>query len=641
MRSLTEIRFRLRQEIANLLFLVSPPRLPASIPDASQVHFPALPDPSKVAARLRATPFAAEYVRLAEEILQHRFPLLGVTLETSQDIHWRRDYLSGIETGMTYFRRIPYLNVARAGDHKTIWELSRHQHLVLLAQAHLLSGRQDFLDELVRQLESWLAQNPFQCGMNWSSALEVAFRSLSWIWIDRLVGDRFDTGFRSRFLQELYRHGRHLEVNLSYYFSPNTHLLGEAVALHALGALFPFFPHAGRWREIGARVVRTELDRQVLADGCHFERSTYYHVYALDMFLFHAILLGPDSPDSAIYAGKLARMAVFLDAIIGPSGVLPFLGDDDGGRFFHPYGPRDRFALATLASCGAFLNRPDWIRDASYLDEQAAWWLDPETRQSQPSAVSHSVLFPDCGLAVMAARDVQLIVDTGSFGPGRAGHSHADTLSIVIRLGHEQILIDPGTYTYVGDPRWRDRFRGTAAHNTIRIDGLDQAIPAGSFGWQSPPDVELHSWESSLATDVLTATCSSAGMRHRRKVLFHKTGLWIAVFDHLDGGSSEHRIEQFWHLGAEVRQISPQCLQVGENALLVFEATPRLVEGGDYGWVSPALGLKLPAPVACVEHLLTFPASLTTIIDLSGKARAMSSTSLELLTPDSWLLALS
>jgi len=45
--------------------------------------------------------------------------------------------------------------------------------------------------------------------------------------------------------------------------------------------------------ETGARVVRNELDRQVLADGCHFERSIYYHVYALDMFLFHAILRGP------------------------------------------------------------------------------------------------------------------------------------------------------------------------------------------------------------------------------------------------------------------------------------------------------------------------------------------------------------
>ena len=94
----------------------------------------------------------------------------------------------------------------------------------------------------------------------------------------------------------------------------------------------------------------------------------------------------------------------------------------------------------------------------------------------------------------MAAQNIQLIADTGPFGPGTAGHSHADTLSLVLRRcapndGQmiEQILIDPGTYTYVADPLWRDRFRGTAAHNTLRIDGLDQAIPRGPFAWQSRP----------------------------------------------------------------------------------------------------------------------------------------------------------
>ena len=634
LRSLNEIRFRLRQELSNLLFLAFRPHLPASAVETRQAHFSALPDPAKVAGQLKKTPFAAECLQLSEKLLQHRFPLLGATLETGRDIRWRRDYSTGTETGIIYFRRIPYLDVARAGDHKSIWEINRHQHLVLLAQAYLLSGRETFLAEIVSQLESWFAQNPFQRSINWASALEVAFRTLSWIWVYHLVGHRFSNTFRHRFLEELYRHGLHLEVNLSYYFSPNTHLLGEAVALHALGSLFPHFPHAKRWEETGARVVRKELDRQVLADGCHFELSAYYHVYALDMFLFHAVLLGPHSVDAGVYADKLPRMAVFLDALIGSSGSLPFFGDDDGGRFFHPYGPRDRFGLATLATCGAFLNRPEWIRDPRYLDEQAAWWIGPghgSVTQARPQSptVNRSARFADSGLIVMAAQDVQVLIDTGSFGPGRAGHSHADTLSLVVRLGKEQILIDPGTYTYVADPVWRDRFRGTAAHNTIRIDGLDQAIPGGPFAWQSRPHVEVLEWESSPGSDILTAACSYAGLRHQRKIVFNKSGLWLVVLDRLEAGpeghESRHRIEQFWHFGAEVRQPLPHCLQVGTKALVAFEASvdPHLFEGGDNGWISPALGLKLPAPVVCVEQRITLPASLATIIDLSGNARTL------------------
>ncbi len=627
MRDSKEIRFRLRQEFANLRLSAFPPRLPLSASQSSSPHCPALPNPAKVADWLKNSPFATQCVRLAEDLLRHRFPLLGLTIETGPDIHWRRDYLSGIETGTAYLRRIPYLDATRAGDHKNIWELNRHQHLVLLAQAHLLSGRRDFLDEIVTELEDWLRQNPFQHGINWTSALEVAFRALSWIWIDHLVGDRFDAAFRHRFLEWLYWHGLHLEVNLSHYFSPNTHLLGEAVALHALGCLYPKFPQSERWQETGGRVVGEEFDRQVLADGCHFELSPYYHVYALDMFLFHVVLHGLND----VYVDKLTRMGAFLDAVIGPSGMLPLIGDDDGGRFFYPYGARDRFGLATLATCGMLLHRPEWIRDPRYLDEQAAWWLQASTANRCEATRSPSIDMPrvstrfvDSGLVVMNAGDVQLVVDTGSFGAGRAGHSHADTLSVVLRLNQEQVLIDPGAYTYVADPAWRDRFRGTAAHNTVRIDGLDQAIPGGPFAWLSRPHSEVLKWESSPTRDVLIAACSYSGLRHQRQIIFYKNDLRILILDLLDG-FGEHRIEQFWHFGAPAQQSSPHCFQVGSKALIAFESTvePRLFEGGDYGWMSPALGLKLPAPVACVELRTALPASLATVIDLSGRARTL------------------
>lgn len=616
-RSRSEIQFRVRQEFENFHFYIAPPRLPAS--SLEQIRSGVFPEPIEIVNRLKTTPFAAEGLRIADEILQHRFPLLGGTLETGPDIRWRRDYTSGVETAALYFRRIPYLDAARAGDHKSIWELSRHQHLVLLAQAHLFSGRQDFLDEMVRQTESWFEQNPFQRGINWASALEVAFRALSWIWVYYLVGDRLPKPFRRRLLEGLYHHGLHLEANLSYYFSPNTHLLGEAVALHALGRLFPQFPRAGRWEQTGARVVRNELDRQVLADGFHFEQSTYYHVYALDMFQFHAVLRGLDDT----FRERLTRMAELLDSLLGASGVLPFLGDDDGGRFFHPYGARNQFGLATLATCGVFLDRLEWIRDPCYLDEQAAWWI-PEPFRKLPGSYAprpHSTRFADSGLIVMASGDVQVIVDAGPFGPGNAGHSHADTLSLVLRQGGEQLLIDPGTYTYVADPLWRNRFRGTAAHNTIRIDGMDQAAPGGPFAWQSRPDVEVVRWDSSADEDLLIAVCSYAGFRHQRTITFNKSALKILVVDRVEGSGGEHRIEQFWHFGGEVRQSTPCCFQVGSKALMAFEETaePRLSKGGDYGWISPALGVKSAAPVVCMEKRSTLPTSLTTLIDLSGK----------------------
>ncbi|MCX6597299.1 MAG: hypothetical protein NTV70_13135, partial [Acidobacteria bacterium] len=214
MRSRAEIQFRLRQELVNRLMLWWPPKAP---PERAGFSYPA-PD------------FSANVPALAQEILAHRFPMLGTVIETGPEIRWRRDYLHGLETGTAFFRRIPYLDRDKAGDHKVIWELNRHQHWVVLA----LAGE---TAEIERQLTSWWEQNPFQRGINWASALEVAFRALSWLQVLSILGERMPK--RQQLLDSLYQHGLHLEYNLSFYFSRNTHLLGEALALAALGELFP------------------------------------------------------------------------------------------------------------------------------------------------------------------------------------------------------------------------------------------------------------------------------------------------------------------------------------------------------------------------------------------------------------------
>src|SRR5262249_50989320 len=148
---------------------------------------------------------------------------------------------------------------SRVGDHKVIWELNRHQHLVVLAQAFRLTGRREFVEEIEIQLHSWLDSNPYLRGINWASALEVAYRALSWIWVYHLVGVELQPGIRRSTLRGLYWHAKYLENNLSIYFSPNTHLLGEAVALHAIGALFPEWPGAAEWESAGGALVDEQL----------------------------------------------------------------------------------------------------------------------------------------------------------------------------------------------------------------------------------------------------------------------------------------------------------------------------------------------------------------------------------------------
>lgn len=615
-RSPQEIAQRIRQEVCNVCLWAFPPRTTAAEPSP----LAGLPDPDSVAEALKGTPYAAEVADLAESILAHRFPLFGDTVETGQTIEWRRDYLHAAQSGTRYFRFVPYLNFQAVGDHKIVWELNRHQHLVVLAQAWLLTRRREFLRELCLQVDSWLDQNPYMRGMNWASALEVAFRALSWLWAFHLAGSGFEAGFRSRFLTALYRHGCYLETNLSTFFSPNTHLLGEAVALHALGVLFPSFPRAGRWATEGARIVSGQMASQVREDGSHFENSTYYHVYALDMFLFQHILR--ESPDSE--AEKLQRMAEYLAALLGPSGTLPLLGDDDGGRFFHPYGDRRCFGLATLATCGALFDRPEWIADRANLFQQAAWWLGPDCLDAAPPATKaarESCLFSGAGVAVIEEGNLQIVADAGPFGHGSGGHTHADTLSVVARLGEEEILIDPGTYTYVSDPVLRNRFRSTAAHNTVRIDGLEQATPGGPFSWTSRPEATVLGWRPDGQGAWLDAECRYAGVRHRRRLLL-VDGQVLFVADEVEGPPGRHVIEQFWHFGETTRPVAPGCLRIGARSMMTLQRGARmeLSVGSEYGWRSPVPGTMFPSPVLSVQFERDLPALVWTVLDFSGPA---------------------
>jgi hypothetical protein len=617
-RSLHELVFRLRQEAGNGWALIRPPAFSG---DAIR-PVTRLANPAPVAKLLEHTPFAQHVVSLAEEILEHRFRLFGYEIHTGPDIDWRRDYVHKRSSGTEYFRRIPYLDFPHIGDHKITWELNRHQHLALLAQAHLLTGRPEFHSEICDQIESWWTANPFLRGINWTSALEVAFRALSWLWVWHLTRERMAADFRRRFLESLYRHGCYIDRNLSIYFSPNTHLLGEAVALHALGALFPSFPDAARWESRGARIVEQQMQSQVRADGSHFEQSLSYHIYALDMFLFHHVLANT----GAEFQEKLKRMAEYLAALLGPSASAPLLGDDDGGRFFHPYGDRGRFAAETLATFAALFPEHTPLSARAAGDAQAAWWVpnyaahDQTTRE--PAATSQ--LFPDAGIAVMRTQDLQLIVDAGPFGHGSAGHSHSDTLSIVANAGAEEILIDPGTFTYVSDPRARNWFRGSAAHNTVRVDEHDQAVPAGPFRWMRVPSVKIVEWNSTGDRDYLHAICTTYVAIHRRRVLLLKRDAIAVIFDEVEAAAGEHLVEQFWHPGAETRPAGTGAFQIGSRTLLVMPTGTQceLTSGGEHGWRSRTLGLKCPAPIIRVWLRNSLPVRFTAVLDFSGAGGA-------------------
>ena len=497
----------------------------------------------------------------ADQICLHRFALLGYEdLDYGPVIDWHLDLVNGKRAPRKVWFKVPYLNFGEVGDHKVIWELNRHQHLVTLAKAYRLTGEQRYVQELCAQWYQWNKENPYAIGINWSSSLEVAFRTLSWVWVRQLLKDCavLPANFLSDLVVGLALNARHISQYLSTYFSPNTHLLGEAVALFFVGTLCPEIRWASEWERIGWGILVKEAERQVQADGVYFEQSVYYHVYALDLFLHARILAERNArPIPSGFDHKIEQMAEVLSAL-AQAGTPPRVGDDDGGRVFDPGRNGSAHLCDPLSTAAVLFGRADFKAVSAGLREETLWLLGAEGAATfaelpivNPEPASRA--FESGGFYVMASGSprMQLVARAGPMGALRAGHSHCDLLSLNLSIGDQECLTDPGTYRYVSGTGERDDFRGTSAHNTLRIDGRDQAEAGDSFSWVSLPAVRVRHWIEGHTVDVLAAEHSgyqrlASPATHCRWVIHLKDQFWF-VRDVVEG-EGRHLLETYWHL---------------------------------------------------------------------------------------------
>ncbi|HEY6402489.1 MAG TPA: heparinase II/III family protein, partial [Blastocatellia bacterium] len=228
-------------------------------------------------------------IDIAEAALAGKFSLLGHTGLSFGDspIDWSLDPVSGLRAPLTHWSKLHPLDPLDGGDPKVVWELNRHAHLVTLGQAYWLTGENRFAAAFVGHVSAWIDANPVGMGVNWASSLEVAFRSIAWLWALGMCADSSEVApdFFARMLKSLIAHGRHIEKYLSYYFSPNTHLTGEALGLFYLGMALPELKLAKGWRNLGLQILLDQATKQIREDGVHFEQSSYYHRYTTDFYL--------------------------------------------------------------------------------------------------------------------------------------------------------------------------------------------------------------------------------------------------------------------------------------------------------------------------------------------------------------------
>ena len=324
----------------------------------------------------------------AERLLRGRYDFLGyrgVRCTSDGRIDWHMDPIHNRRAPRIFYADVPYLS-PEIGDHKIIWELNRHQHWLQLGRAAWLSGDARYATAIVTQLDEWLLQNPPLIGINWASMLEVALRGISWTCaLHFLLGQHrcgsweLEVGHSSWLIDMLValdRQMTHVERHLSYYFSPNTHLTGEALALYVVGTALPELAASERWVRTGRSVLLAEIDNQILSDGGHVERSTHYQRYTLDFYLLATLTArrAGDEVTARRLANASSRLADFTLAIADSQGRLPLIGDDDGGMLWPITGRacndvRDSLALAAVIMLAGSLSLREIV-----TNQAGYWW---------------------------------------------------------------------------------------------------------------------------------------------------------------------------------------------------------------------------------------------------------------------------
>jgi hypothetical protein len=283
-------------------------------------------------------------------------------------------------------------------------------------------------------------------------------------------------------------------------------------------------------------------------------------------------------------------------------------------------------AYHSLLATGAVLfQRGDFKSKAQLFDDKSRWLLgdcaasafaalpvvDPTTRGRYAFTLGGYYIL---GSELETPREVRLIADAAPLGYlSLAAHGHADALSLTLSIAGRPLLIDPGTYCYHTERRWRDYFRGTSAHNTLRIDQQDQSVAGGPFLWTRHAEVQCLAFERGCERQELVAEHYGYGrlpdpVTHRREIKYEVTEQLVEIADQLTCEEG-HYVELFWHFSSEclVSLTNDTAVATLDGIQVVLRwpqpLQARIVRGQEepcLGWLSHRFDQKEPTSTLVV-----------------------------------------
>ena len=488
--------------------------------------------------------------------------------------------------------------------------MSRAQHLATLGQAYWLTGDERFARYYALTIADFIRRNPVRLGVHWACNMDVSLRVVGWL--AALPFFQGSPALNHRwwelFCRSLVAHGRFILAHLEFgtidgRIVTSNHYLANVFGLHWLALNFPGLDAGAVWRGCAERGLESECQRQVADDGGPFESSVAYLRLVLEMLL-SAWALSQHAVHglSAEYRERLVAGLTFLSSLRQPNGRLPQIGDADNGRahIFTRYQDWDSGSADWLLAAGAHvLGRPDLAQGIEGSSQmETLFWGTAGKGGGAPVAPRETGkvhAFLTSGIATVRDEDSQVTLCNTPIGTeGFGNHKHNDQLSVEWSVGDQPVLVDPGSYTYTQDPEARNRFRGTAAHTTVMVDGQEQH--------DLRPELLFRMFARGTGTLEATSigvvgshnTYERLGVSHHRRV--SAVGEGRIVVDDFFSGSEGHLLEWILSLHPDISvDVQQGCATLrgprGGGRILTSDLDFEVRQS----WYSPGYGQRLPA----------------------------------------------
>ncbi len=568
----------------------------------------------------------------ANQYLDHYWLFFNFQKVKEEQINWHRDPLSGMVAPMDFGFSINHRDEHKVGDIKVTWEKNRHHHLTILAIAFYITGDEVYADEVKRQLESWIEQNPYLIGVNWTHPLEQAIRLISWVFIAQFLEK--SKCFESLFgpagcmYKSIYEHQRFIVETYSRGSSANNHLIGEMAGLYIACQVFTGYPESEKWSHLAKSVMIKEFLRQTYESGINKELAFSYQIFVAE-FVLIAYYFAKKNGDqfSKGFEDRLRTTLAAANQLTGHADTLPNYGDGDEGMAVQLQEMNGDRLSWLLEISNNLLTTSFETKTTNSLPSILLNCLKAEN-QKETSHKTASYAFEDAGIYVLSrnitgSHTVETIFDAGPLGYGSmAAHGHADALSFTLNINNIPVFVDPGTYCYHTDLKWRHYFKGTSAHNTLTVDGEDQSGYSGPFLWTDHAKCHNLIFEPGQYTVQAShdGYLKRFGVTHTRRISLLDTG--INIKDSLEG-SGERTLEYRFHLSPNAQPaIKGDEISISVDGIQLRLAVEKGYEveliraGENAGWFSPHFLSKVPCYTIIIKKRASLPLDFETKIKI-------------------------